>query len=314
MGIISKYKVKGDKTLSVKPAKIYSKHIKNVYKQNVKNTKPKFIKKLIQTKIIDFEAHYTSETFENSVLTRVLKTEEQKDLMLKALFRYNFLHQELKINKFKGIHKGERCFIVGNGPSINKTNLSLIYDEIVFCVNSFYKYFNIDKFKYLHYCISDCAGLVLNADVLSYDIPIFLGISAAEYYLRYSSKFEEFNVKPILIKRRKGFKKFSKDLRKGTFSGFTVVYDLCLQLVYYMGFSEVYLIGCDCSDADGEHFYKDESDSNYNKNSFKYIIKPSYEKSKKEFEKDGRKVYNATVGGNLEVFERKSLESVVLGE
>ena len=37
--------------------------------------------------------------------------------------------------KFKDTHRGERCFIVGNGPSIKQQDLSLLKDEIVFCVN-----------------------------------------------------------------------------------------------------------------------------------------------------------------------------------
>ena len=33
---------------------------------------------------------------------------------------------------FKNIHAGERCFLVGNGPSINKTDLSLLKNENTF--------------------------------------------------------------------------------------------------------------------------------------------------------------------------------------
>jgi len=33
---------------------------------------------------------------------------------------------------------------------------------------------------------------------------------------------------------------------------------------------------------------------------------------KKQFEKEGGKIYNASVGGKLEVFERKSLDEVIL--
>lgn len=37
--------------------------------------------------------------------------------------------------KFKDIHKGKRCFILGNGPSIAKLDFSLLGDEFVFTMN-----------------------------------------------------------------------------------------------------------------------------------------------------------------------------------
>lgn len=45
-----------------------------------------------------------------------------------------------KIRKFHNKHKGERCFIIGNGPSLNKLDLSKLDNEITFGVNGiFYK-------------------------------------------------------------------------------------------------------------------------------------------------------------------------------
>ena len=40
-------------------------------------------------------------------------------------------------NRFKNIHSGERCFILGNGPSLKNVDLSLLADEFVFTVNNF---------------------------------------------------------------------------------------------------------------------------------------------------------------------------------
>ena len=36
------------------------------------------------------------------------------------------------IREFNGIHKGDRCFIVANGPSLLKTNLDLLENELTF--------------------------------------------------------------------------------------------------------------------------------------------------------------------------------------
>lgn len=40
--------------------------------------------------------------------------------------------------KFKDIHKGKRCFVIGSGPSVNDFDLTLIKDEILIGLNSFY--------------------------------------------------------------------------------------------------------------------------------------------------------------------------------
>ena len=38
-------------------------------------------------------------------------------------------------SKYRNLYKGKRCFILGNGPSIQKIDFSLLKDEITFCVN-----------------------------------------------------------------------------------------------------------------------------------------------------------------------------------
>lgn len=72
-----------------------------------------------------------------------------------------------------------------------------------------------------------------------------------------------------------------------------------------MGFREVYLIGCDCS-SKGSHSYASK-DSNVTGNDDWETLFETYEVCKRAYEHDGRTIYNATVGGKLEVFERVKL-------
>ena len=48
-----------------------------------------------------------------------------------------------KLQKLKNIHKGERCFIVANGPSLTSGDLNMLYNnkEITFGMNRIYKFF-----------------------------------------------------------------------------------------------------------------------------------------------------------------------------
>lgn len=57
---------------------------------------------------------------------------------LKFLYEKTFKgkHKQLEKNiELKDTHKDKRCFVIGNGPSINEQDLTLLKDEIVFMVN-----------------------------------------------------------------------------------------------------------------------------------------------------------------------------------
>lgn len=61
---------------------------------------------------------------------------------------YSFLKVNIKGKFFSGIirensvlknkHRGERCFVLASGPSIQKQDLSFLQDEYVFALNNFY--------------------------------------------------------------------------------------------------------------------------------------------------------------------------------
>jgi len=218
------------------------------------------------------------------------------------------------IKTFHHIHEGDRCFIIGTGPSLNKTNFKLIQNEQLIGVNTLFTGLNKFQIKPQYWVISD--PYVFEAhykQVLNVNTKLFLTSGAGHMYLNRKDEFSSGEkIQPIVIKRLgRGtlLSDFSKDLTKGVFASSTVVFH-ALQIAYYMGFTEVYLLGCDC----------DYSISNYFDNTGKvrpdnaemdiHRVFSGYERAKWAFEKDNRKIYNATVGGKLEVFKRKSLEEV----
>ena len=98
-----------------------------------------------------------------------------------------------------------------------------------------------------------------------------------------------------------------------------------LQIAYYMGFEEVYLIGVDhnfetkgkpnttivSQGDDPNHFHP-----GYFGKGFRWQL-PDLEKSeigyqlaKDTFEKAGRKVFDATVNGKLKIFEKRKYEDL----
>ena len=43
-----------------------------------------------------------------------------------------------KMREFKNLHEGQRCVIVGNGPSLKKMDLGFLSNEIAFGLNRIY--------------------------------------------------------------------------------------------------------------------------------------------------------------------------------
>jgi hypothetical protein len=65
-------------------------------------------------------------------------------------------HKQLKKNiELKDIHKGERCFVIGNGPSINDQDLTLLKNEIVFMVNRAFLHPDYEVIKPKYHVIVD---------------------------------------------------------------------------------------------------------------------------------------------------------------
>jgi len=222
------------------------------------------------------------------------------------------------VEDFKDIHKGERCFIIGTGPSLRSTNLTLLNDEITFGVNGLFvglEYFGI---KPRYWGFSDPRTIEsYYKQVFLLDTTIFLAVGAREWYLNNISQFEEFNNDPIVLMAIPSpvLVPFSTDLTQGVTCGRTVVYDVCLQVVYYMGFNRVYLVGCDCdySDFCDTHFYRNPFEDRLAEVAESLQPKRlfAYQNAKEVFESDGREIINCTVGGKLEVFKRETLEEVV---
>ncbi len=187
---------------------------------------------------------------ENKICRRLYETFTSYTNLSPKLYTY-YKYDSYRLKKFKDIHKGQRCFIIGTGPSLNKTNLSLIKDEISFGVNTLYR--GLSKFGLTcdYYAVSDVEVWKSHfSNILNLNTILFLSSEAGKDYLSNQSFYQKYQKnKPIVI-RDLGNIRFSgwptKDLSIGAYWGSTVIIDICLQAAYYMGFKEVYLLGCDC--------------------------------------------------------------------
>lgn len=243
------------------------------------------------------------------------------DLNNIAPFVSAYHHPEL--SKYKDIHKGKRAFIVGNGPSLRIEDLETLHKhgEICFAANKIYRIYNQTNWRADYLCltdhdvIDDCGE---ELDKLKIEGEIFYGDCFHSHYVEENSDrqyihltYEEFYP---------NYPGFSDDITKQVYQGFTVTYDIPLQMAAYMGFKEIYLIGNDCTSV-GEvtdkrnHFmpdyYKDGEAEKYKgrRTQTEKILK-AFEKAELHSRKHGFRIYNATRGGALEVFERVNFDSL----
>ena len=136
-------------------------------------------------------------------------------------------------------YQGERLVIMGNGPSINKTDLSLLKNEYTIGLNKVYLLF--DRIDWRPTFISSYIGDVVEQCREAYlglgDIPTFIAHEAREI-IPPTDRDNMFYYGP-----HKRFS-FSLDPVAEVCCGHTVTY-VAMQLAWYMGFSKVLLIGVD---------------------------------------------------------------------
>lgn len=247
----------------------------------------------------------------------VIKIRNIIDIMVFFRFKKFLDQQEKKLSELKNKHIGQRCFIIGTGPSLNKTNLDLLKGEILIGVNTLFNIFDKHDIICKYWSVSD--GVVFkkhHKKLLGLDTTLFLSETAASEFLNHKKYYlKESKEKPFVL-RINGpmdiWNKIGKDITKGVYGGATVTIQ-SLQVAFYLGFKEVYLLGCDC-DYSGIHRFDGSKTDNLRGMAAGETKKvfSAYKICKKIFEDNNRKIYNATVGGKLEVFKRKSLEDILL--
>ena len=229
-----------------------------------------------------------------------------------------------KINEYRNIHEGERVFIVATGPSLTLEDINLIKTEKSISMNGIIDVFDKTEYRPTYYLIQDAAVIKKRANSINKsDLDrVFVGLGNSYFTKMNVSKriAKKINKKKIFYNLNTNYHifemyyhedaikmRFPDDFGREAFDGCTVAYS-CIQMAIYMGFKEVYLLGCDCTY--GGYFNQSSP--------LESIVKPvyfkAYEEAKEYANNHGVRIINCTRGGMLEVFERKALEDVVNGK
>jgi FkbM family methyltransferase len=217
--------------------------------------------------------------------------------------------------RLKSERKNDTAVLVGNGPSLNLTDLSLLNGQDVF----------ISNYAIKHPILSEVAkGVAVSNYLVAEQEPHQfqlspIGAKFFPFWLRNTIVPDD---RTIFLNAEGGSLYFSKDVTKRLSWKSTVSY-FWLQILYSLGYQKIVMIGFDHSyqqsqtAKEGDVLDQKEDDQNhFDAGYFKgkkwqaadvSNMGETYEISRQFYELDGREIVNCTVGGALEVFRRADL-------
>lgn len=224
---------------------------------------------------------------------------------------YGFKNE--RILKFRDIHKERRCFVIGNGPSLRYSDLDILHNngEICFGVNRIYLAYEYTHWRPDYY-------VAVDYNVIQHDRSRIAEMEGIKFIRHFYKEIEELKEKNIYefkgLSYQPGNPQFSIDMYQGIYMGSTVVYD-AIQIAFYMGFREIYLLGVDMTsgircEEEGSHFYKipDKKEVLGLGNILEARQCLAY--AGKKIDELGKKLRNATRGGELNEVTRVEFDQL----
>lgn len=240
----------------------------------------------------------------------------------------------LKNNQnLKGSSNKKRCFILATGPSIKEQNLDGLENESCISVSNFFVHPLFHKIKPHYHVFAGWHPPITPeqmgewwADATSHFKETSLNVFIHARNKNIKERFSVFSQQPVYYYLDGG--DFPIDFTKAIPPVQTVVH-IAIYLAMYLGFKEIYLLGCDHSwllhYGTSQHFYKEEEHS-FTRNNYSewsevkdigYEFKTYadlwniYRKIRFEAQKENCKIFNATPQSILDVFPRVNFSEVI---
>jgi hypothetical protein len=269
---------------------------------------------------------------------------DARQLMQRAGWRRK-LHssgEAARLEALREIHSGERCFIIGNGPSLKQQDLTRLAGEITFVTNWFANHEQYDEIRPTYYCISShevFGGWKTTEPELDRTLrqritgrtwrshhffPLF-----AQDSLRRDPAFAHDKTNYLIFERPKASVidrgALNWDVCANMDDGLTGIVTFCIPLAVHMGIREIYLLGCDCdyqiqNVRDPKAYFYDFKQHTTRTSAFGTLTKvwgeggsifEVYDIVRREAAARGVEIFNSTEGGLLETFERHPLDEVL---
>lgn len=255
----------------------------------------------------------------------------EKFMLSVWLSKFNkfYKNSSLRMKSLENSNLGKRCFIIGNGPSLTTNDLDKLKNEYTFATNMIFKIFDETEWRPTYYVAQDYLALKQlyankeNMNKLNLS-EVFLPTDVTNVNIKHSD-----NIIYFYIHRKNpfpGMPKFSSDAPRVVFEGGTVTYT-AIQLAAYMGFNEIYLLGVDhnyskiinlkgeiINDNTVKDYFSKDYNTMQNSNPVNLALPElAFNSARKYCEDNNIKIYNATRGGNLDIFDRINFDKLKFG-
>lgn len=241
-----------------------------------------------------------------------------------------------RLSSLRNRFSGERIFVMGNGPSLNSTPLELLENEYVFGLNRVSLLFDRVSWRPTFFTAFDVRVVPDNKEEFAnLDVPYkffsarykeLLGLKENHYWHHTGGFYDGFEAC------------FGPDAPYYGFGGGGTIAIIAIELAHFMGFKEIYLIGTDVSYSvpktvkqEGDDVFGDgvklelESTQDDDANHFdpRYFgagkkwhnpnvrdMKIGFARAASYVQRQGGRLLNATVGGELDEVRRVDFESL----
>lgn len=238
--------------------------------------------------------------------------------------------------KLKGKHKGEEVFILCTGPSLGMIDIEHLRNKNTIAVGSFCLHEKCSIVNPNYYCVPTFEEEIPKDVSIERLLRIRKVTNCDGYFYSIKQKeivdslneYDKENVYYLDFKDIRNYQYHQIDLEKRVMQVQSVSI-MALEIAIYMGFSIIYLLGTDhdvLTKGEYKHCYNNsESIVNFlNEDKkgnlvFSYAellecearLWKQYKIIKNIADNNGIKIYNATVGGNLDVFERREYLEII---
>lgn len=224
---------------------------------------------------------------------------------------------EPRLSSLKDRHRNERAILVANGPSLKRMSLDFLRHETVIGLNKIYLGFRKFRFYPRYY-------IAVNAKVIEQSAPQIKAMNCVKIISRRSAALVPENALTYHVETENPPARFCHDIAQGLHEGWTVTY-VALQVAYHLGFNEIVIIGMDhryeYSGSPNEAQRLDGPDPNHFSpdyfgggqvwdNPDLANSEVSYRIARAEFEKNGRRIIDATLDGACPIFEKADYRKV----
>jgi hypothetical protein len=237
---------------------------------------------------------------------------------------------------FKGRFKGKRCFVIGNGPSLNNVDLSRLTGEITVVMNRFDLHPVLKQWQPTFYCAGDPPGAYTSESRQALkNVGEKIKPEAFFFPITMQSIIESFDIYPkektFYLDMRENLEdwkinKYEIELTKKT-AGVQTTAILGIIIAMYAGCNKIYLLGLDFSWLAYQkiplmaHFYEkpEANDEDNIENTWKYrqnieavlTMCRQYEILHLYAQKKGIEIINITENSFLDEFPQAKFEDIV---